>query len=214
MSTSAPRILICDDHELIREGLKRVLTNGGLVGNVGEAANPLEVLAAVRRERWDIVILDINLGGRGGMDVLMEIHSEFPRLPILMLSNYPEDQFALRSIREGASGYLSKNLASKDLIVAIRHVLSGRRFIGPKVAEQLVAAVQRSETRPLHSTLSNREDQVFRLISVGRTVGEIAAGLSLSVKTISTYRSIALRKLNLKNNSQLMRYALEHGLDS
>ena len=96
MSTSAPRILICDDHELIREGLKRVLTNGGLVGNVGEAANPLEVLAAVRRERWDIVILDINLGGRGGMDVLMEIHSEFPRLPILMLSNYPEVQFALR----------------------------------------------------------------------------------------------------------------------
>lgn len=207
------RILICDDHELIREGLKRILLDTGKAGHVGEASQAEEAIAAVRREPWDIVILDINLGGRSGMEVLREIKAEFPRLPVLILSIYPEEQFALRMIRAGANGYLNKNLATKVLVAAIRQVLAGGQYISPKVAEQLVTAVKQPAGQPLHATLSDREDQVLRLIAAGHTVGEIAAQLSLSVKTVSTYRSIVLRKLGMKNNAQLMRYAQEHELD-
>ena len=212
MSTPALKVLISDDHELIREGLKRILLEGGQASRVGEAGSAVEALALARREKWDVVILDINLGGRSGMEVLKEIKAEFPRLPVLMLSTYPEEQFALRAIRAGANGYLNKNLASRVLVEAIRHVLTGGQYISPKVAEQLVNAVKQPAGQPLHATLSDREDQVLRLIAVGRTVGEIAAELHLSVKTVSTYRAIVLRKLGLENNAQLMRYAQEHGL--
>lgn len=212
MSARSLKVLISDDHELIREGLKRILLDGGIAGGVGEAANTQEAMAAVRRERWDVVILDINLGGRSGLEVLQEIKAEFPRLPVLVLSIYPEEQFALRVIRAGASGYLNKNLATRILVEAIRQVLAGGHYISPKVAEQLVNTVRQPPGQPLHGTLSGREDQVLRLIAAGRTVGEIAVQLSLSVKTVSTYRTIVLRKLGLKNNAQLMRYAQEHGL--
>ena len=212
MTTAALKVLISDDHELIREGLKRILVDRGQASRVGEATNAAEAMAAVRNEKWDVVILDINLGGRSGMEVLKEIKAEFPRLPVLMLSTYPEEQFALRAIRAGASGYLNKNLASRVLVEAIRQVRAGGQYISPKVAEQLVMAVKQPAGQPLHATLSDREDQVLRLISAGRTVGEIAAQLNLSVKTVSTYRTIVLRKLGLENNAQLMRYAQEHGL--
>jgi DNA-binding NarL/FixJ family response regulator len=212
MNASALKILICDDHELIREGLKRILIDGGTASRVGEAASAPEAIAAVRKERWDVMILDINLGGRSGMEVLKEIKAEFARLPVLMLSTYPEEQFALRAIRAGASGYLNKNLASRILVEAIRQVRTGGRYISPKVAEQLVNAMKQPAGQPLHATLSDREEQVLRLIGIGRTVGEIAEQLNLSVKTISTYRAIILRKLGLENNAQLMRYAQEHGL--
>jgi len=211
MSLQNLRVLIGDDHELIREGLKRILLDGGIASRIGEAANAHETLAAVRRERWSIVILDINLGGRNGVEVLKEIKAEFPSQRVLMLSSYPEEQFALRVIRAGASGYLNKNLAAKILVAAIHEVMAGRRYISPKVAEQLFNAVQQPAGQPLHATLSDREDQVLRLIAVGRTVGEIAAQLHLSVKTVSTYRTIVLRKLGLKNTAQLMHYAQEHG---
>ena len=212
MSLTSVKVLISDDHELIREGLKRILLDGGRASHVGEASSANEAMAAVRREKWDIVVLDINLGGRSGMDVLKEIKAEFPRLPVLMLSTYPEEQFALRAIRAGASGYLNKNLASRVLVEAIRQVLGGGQYISPKVAEQLVNAVQQPAGQPRHATLSDREDQVLRLIGIGKTVGEIAGQLHLSVKTVSTYRAIILRKLGLENNAQLMRYAQEHGL--
>lgn len=212
MSTPALKVLICDDHELIREGLRRVLTEGTMLGSVGEASNAGEAMEAVRRERWDVVILDINLGGRNGMEVLDEILAEYPRLPILMLSSYPEEQFALRAIRAGASGYLNKNLAARVLIDAIRQVLSGGRYIGPRVADQLFNMAQKPNGAPLHAKLSNREDQVLRLIGVGRTVGEIASQLALSVKTVSTYRAFILRKLGLENSAQIMLYARDHGL--
>ena len=205
-------VLICDDHELIREGLKRILLDTGKASRVGEAAHAAEAIAAVRREPWDIVILDINLGGRGGMEVLKEIKADFPRLPVLMLSMYPEEQFALRVIRAGANGYLNKNLATKVLIEAIRRVLTDGQYVSAKVAEQLMNAVKQPAGQPLHAALSDREDQVLRLIGEGRTVGEIARQLDLSVKTVSTYRAIVLRKLGLENNAQLMRYVQEHGL--
>ena len=212
MSARSLKVLISDDHELIREGLKHILLDGGIASGVGEAANAQEAMAAVRREKWDVVILDINLGGRSGMEVLKEIKAEFPRLPVLMLSTYPEEQFALRVLRAGASGYLNKNLAKRILVEAIRQVLAGGQYISPKVAEQLVNAVQQPAGQPLHAMLSDREEQVLRLIGAGRTVGEIAVQLNLSVKTVSTYRTIVLRKLGMENNAQLMRYAHDHGL--
>ena len=204
--------MICDDHQLIREGFKRILIDGGIIGDVGEASNASEALFAVRSQLWDILILDINLGGRSGIEVLNEIRSQFPNIQVLILSAYPEDQFALRSMRAGARGYVNKNLATSTLVEAVRQVLAGGRYISAKVAEQFVDAVQDPNGRPLHSLLSDREDQVLRLIGAGNTVGKIAAQLSLSVKTISTYRTIVLRKLRLENNAQLMRYALEHDI--
>lgn len=207
------KVLICDDHELIREGLKRILLDTGKASSVGEATHAEEAIDAVRREPWDIVILDINLGGKSGIDVLKQIKAEFPRLPVLILSMYPEEQFALRVIRAGANGYLNKNLATRVLSEAIRQVLTSGQYISPKVAEQLVTAVKQPAGQPLHATLSDREDQVLRLIAAGRTVGEIAVQLNLSVKTVSTYRSIVLRKLGMENNAQLMRYAQEHQLN-
>ncbi len=212
MSLSGLRILIGDDHALIREGLKRILLDGGIARHIGEAGDATETMAAVRRESWSIVILDINLGGRNGVEVLKEIKAEFPAQRVLMLSSYPEEQFALRVIRAGASGYLNKNMAAQTLIEAIEQVIAGRRYVSPKVAEQLFEAVQKPADQPLHSTLSDREDQVLRLIAAGHTVGEIAGLLHLSVKTVSTYRAIVLRKLSLENNAQLMRYAQDHGL--
>jgi two-component system invasion response regulator UvrY len=212
MSPAQLSVLISDDHALIREGLKRLLLEGGAATRVGEAADAQETMAAVRQEKWDVVILDINLGGRSGMEVLKEIKAEFPRLPVLMLSTYPEEQFAVRVIRAGASGYLNKNLATQVLVAAIRQVLRGGQYISPKVAQQLVQAVQLPGGESLHATLSDREDQVLRLIAAGRAVGEIARDLDLSVKTVSGYRAIVLRKLGQQNNAQLMRYAQEHGL--
>jgi DNA-binding NarL/FixJ family response regulator len=213
MSLRTLKVLICDDHELIREGLKRILLDTGKAARVGEVSQAEAAIAVVRREPWDIVILDINLGRRSGMDVLKEIRAEFPRLPVLVLSVYPEEQFALRVIRAGANGYLNKNLATKVLIEAIRQVLAEGQYLSPKVAAQLLNAVKQPAGQPLHAMLSDREDQVLRLIAAGRTVGEIAAQLDLSVKTVSTYRSIVLRKLGMENNAQLMRYAQEHELD-
>ncbi|MDB6113591.1 MAG: Two component transcriptional regulator, LuxR family, partial [Lacunisphaera sp.] len=213
MSLRTLKVLICDDHELIREGLKRILLDTGNAHRVGEVSSAEEALAAVRRETWDIVILDINLGRRSGLEVLKEIKAEFPRLPVLVLSMYPEEQFALRVIRAGANGYLNKNLATRVLLKAIRQVMAEGQYISPKVAEQLVTAVRQPAGQPLHAALSDREDQVLRLIAAGRTVGEIALQLNLSVKTVSTYRSIVLRKLGMENNAQLMRYAQEHELN-
>lgn len=213
MSAADLKILIADDHELIREGLKRILLEGKTARQVGEALDAAEAIAAVRREKWDMVILDINLGGRSGLEVLKDIKAEFPRLPVLMLSMYPEEQFALRVIRAGAAGYLNKSLASRVLLEAVRQVQAGGRYVSPKVAEQLINAVQQPTGQALHATLSDREDQVLRLIGTGRTVGEIAAQLNLSVKTVSTYRTHILQKLGLENNAQIMRYAQEHQME-
>ncbi len=212
MSSSQIRVLLCDDHELVREGLKRILLETGTVKSIGDASNAAEALEAVRKAKWDIVILDINLGARTGLEVLKEIKAEYPQLPVLVLSIYPEEQFALRVIREGASGYLNKNLAGRTLVEAIKKVTSGGKFVSEKVAEQLMHAVAHPTGQPRYAALSTREDQVMRRIAAGETVGEIAKTLNLSVRTVSTYRTLVLKKLGLKNNAQIMRYAHEHRL--
>lgn len=214
MTTAGKKILLADDHELIREGLKRILLEGKIATTVGQASSAPEVTDLVRKEKWDLVILDLNLPGRSGLEVLKEIKGEFPRLPVLVLSMYPEEQFAVRVIRAGADGYLNKNSASQELLRAVRRVLGGERYISAEVAEQLFNAAARPADAAVvaHEALSDREDQVLRLIAAGRTVGEIARQLSLSVKTVSTYRTNVLRKLSLANNAQLMRYALDHRL--
>jgi DNA-binding NarL/FixJ family response regulator len=214
MSARDLNVLIADDHELIREGLKRIILDGGMARHVAETGGAQDAIEAVRREKWDLVILDINLGGHSGLEVLKQIKAERPELPVLILSMYPEEQFALRVLRAGANGYLNKNQATRVLVEAIRQVVGGGPYISSKVAEQLVQATQRPEGWPKHARLSDREDQVLRLIAAGRTAGEIATHLDLSVKTVSTYRSMVLRKLGMRNNAELMRYAQDHALDA
>jgi DNA-binding NarL/FixJ family response regulator len=214
MSARNLNVLIADDHELIREGLKRIMEAGGMIRRVAETGSAQEAIEAVRREKWDLVILDINLGGQSGLEVLKLIKAERPELPVIMLSMYPEEQFALRVLRAGANGYLNKNQATRVLIEAIHQVAGGGPYISPKVAEQLVQATLQPNGSPPHARLSDREDQVLRLIAAGRTAGEIAEHLDLSVKTVSTYRSIVLRKLGMRNNAELMRYAQDHALDT
>lgn len=212
MSSPPLDILICEDHELVREGLRSVLVQGGVAREVGEAATAAEALEQARRRRWHVVILDINLGNRSGVEVLKDLRAEFPAVPVLMLSSYPEEQFAVRALRAGASGYVNKAQAARVLVGAVTVVAAGGRYVSPKVAELLADLVGKPANSPPHTTLSDREDEVFRLIAAGSTVGEIAKRLHLSVKTVSTYRSIVLRKLGLANNAQIMRYAQDQGL--
>ena len=166
----------------------------------------------VRRREWDAVILDIGLPGRGGLDVLKDIKQEAPRLPVLILSMHPEEQYAVRAIRAGAAGYLTKEAAPEKLVDAVRKVVSGGRYISPELAERLATALTMDATRPLHASLSDREFAVLRLIASGQTVGDIADRLSLSVKTVSTYRARILEKMRLKNNAELMQYVLTNHL--
>lgn len=212
MATGNISVLIADDHELIREGLKRALLDQGQARHVGEARDAGQALELVRKRAWDVVLLDICLPGRSGLEVLKEIKREKPRLPVILLSMYPEEQFGVRGMRAGADGYLNKATGVGVLREAIQTVLRGGKYVTPTVAAKLVDAVQHPGNQPLHETLSDRENQVFQLIASGRTVGEIAAQLHLSVKTISTHRGNILRKLGVQNNAQIMRYAHEHGL--
>ena len=207
------RVLICDDHELVRDGLKYVLLSAAPGIEIGEAADGAAALAAVHREKWDLVILDINLGARSGLEILRDIKSAFPRLPVLILSIYPEHEFAVQVLKAGASGYLNKNLARRTLVEAVQRVLSGKSYISSAAAAQLVATVAHPSSLPPHASLSPREDQVMRRIAVGQTVGEIARELHLSVSSVSTYRTKVLEKLGVDNNAQIMRYAQRHGLN-
>lgn len=204
------RILIADDHELIREGIKRILADAHDIRYVGEARIAHEVIAALEQEHWDMVVLDINLPGRSGLDVLKEIKQRFPDIPVLILSMYPEDQYAVRMIKAGAVGYINKGSAATDLLQAIRKVAAGGKYINTSVAEKLAEAVDTGG--PPHTLLSDREFEIFRLLASGKTVGEIALLLSRSVKTISTHRSHILSKMNLNNNAEIMQYAFEHKL--
>lgn len=206
------RILIADDHELIREGLQRILVKAGQTGEFGEARTAAEVLSRVRDEKWDLVVLDLNLPGRGGLDVLKEIKAERPNLPVLVLSMYPEEHFGVRVMRAGADGYVTKSQPPEVIVEAMRCVVRGGKYISAGVAAKLAEALSARAPEAGHEALSDREDQVLRRIAAGEAVGEIAAALNLSVKTVSTYRANILRKLGLRNNAQLMRYAHDHGL--
>ncbi len=205
-------ILIADDHAVVRQGLKQILGEFPDMAVVGEAANGPEVLEKARAMDWDVMVLDIALPGRSGFDILLELRAEKPNQPILVLSMHAEDQYALRVLKAGASGYLTKESVPEELIQAIRKVVSGGKYISPTLAEKLAYEIGAPSDRPPHETLSNREFQVMRLIAAGRTVTQIAEALSLSVKTVSTYRARILQKMNLTTNADLIHYAIQHRL--
>lgn len=207
------KILIADDHAIVRQGLKQIVAEEPDLIVAGEAQTAQQALDRVRQDDWDIVILDISLPGRSGLEALKEIKQERPNLPILMLSMYPEEQFAVRALKAGAAGYVTKESASEELIAAIRKVLKGGKYVSTTLAEKLVVDLAAAERLP-HETLSDREYEVLRLIASGKTASEIAKQLSLSVKTVSTYRARLLDKMKLKNNAELMQYAITHQLIS
>jgi DNA-binding NarL/FixJ family response regulator len=206
------KLLIADDHAVVREGLKRILSETPDLVVAGEAGSGQEALDRVRAEAWDVVLLDISLPGLSGLDVLKQLQRERPGLPVLVLSIYPEDQYAVRVLKAGASGYLTKDSAPDQLIEAIRKISLGRKFISPYLAEKLAVDLTAGADRPLHELLSDREYQVLRLVASGKTVKEVATELSLSVKTVSTYRARVLKKIGVRSNAELIHYALQRGL--
>ncbi len=212
MEKTAIKILLADDHTIVREGLKQILAETPDMIVVDEAKNGQEVLDKIQQNDHDVVLLDISMPGRSGLDVLKQIKTEKPRMAVLVLSMYSEEQYALRALKAGASGYLTKESAPDRLIEAIRKVSDGRKYISPSVAEKLAFNLELGEERPPHESLSDREYQVMCMIASGKTVKEIAADLALSVKTISTYRTRILEKMGLKNNAALTHYAVQNRL--
>jgi two-component system invasion response regulator UvrY len=206
------RALIADDHAVVRQGLKQILGDTPEMVVAGEATNGQEVLDKIRAETWDVVVLDISLPDRSGLDILKQLRSERPKLPVLVLSMHSEDQYAMRVLKAGASGYLTKDSAPDELVKAIRKVVSGGRYVSSLLAEKLAFEIGTDSSRLPHETLSDREFQVLRLIAAGKSVTEIAAELYLSVKTVSTYRARLLRKMNLGTNAELMHYAMQNHL--
>jgi two-component system invasion response regulator UvrY len=204
------RVLIADDHPVVRRGLKRILEDETDIEVVGEAWNGQEALDLISKEKCDVVILDIEMPGRSGLDVLKDLKQYRPKLPVLVLSIHPEEQFAVRVLRAGAVGYLSKESAPEELVKAVRRVYGGGRYISASVAEKLASDLSLGSRRALHETLSNREFEVLRMIASGKTVSQIAKELSFSVKTISTYRGRILKKMGMKTNAELTRYAIEN----
>ena len=206
------KVLIADDHPIVRQGLRQILSETADMAVVGEAVNAQEALDQVRVGGWDVLVLDITLPDRSGFDILKELKHVQPHLPVLMLSIHAEEQFAVRVLKAGASGYLTKENAPAELVKAIRKVVSGGRYISPSLAETLAFGLDTTTDRPRHETLSDREFQVMQLMASGKTLTEIAEELSLSTKTVSTYRTRLLQKMNLETNAEIIRYAIENRL--
>ena len=206
------RILLVDDHAIVRAGLKRLLEDEFRGVTIDEASTAAEAEERIAENGPDVVLLDISLPGRSGLDLLPGIRATAPAARVIVLSSFADPQFAVRAIRDGASAYLTKERAPRELIEAIRTVSSGRRFIGAELAEQLAALLASEHGANPHEALSSREFEVFRLIASARSVSEIAAELGLSVKTVSTYRARILEKMGMSSNAELMQYALRHGL--
>jgi len=205
-------ILIADDHSIVREGLKQIVAQSSEMAVLGEATNGQQVLDLVHKTEYDLILLDIAMPGRGGIDTLKQLKIEKPKIPVLILSMYPEDQYALRAIKAGASGYLTKESAPEELIGAIKKVAMGGKYVSSDLAEKLVENLGQNTEKQDHTTLSDREYQVMVMIASGKTVTEIGDELSLSVKTISTNRTRALKKMGMKNNAEFTYYAIKHGL--
>ena len=206
------RAIIADDHTILREGLKQLLHASGDIEVVAEAGDGHGVLEAVRNNDCNVLILDMSMPGRSGMELIRQLKAEKPRLRILVLSMHGENQYAVRAIKSGASGYLTKDSASTQLVTAIRKVAGGGAFISGEVAEQLALGAMPGSEGPLHERLSDREYQVFRLLVAGAAVSDIAGQLNLSSKTVSTHKARLMEKLHLGNSAELIHYALRHGL--
>lgn len=206
------RLLIVDDHAVVREGLKQIFSDTSDLVVADEASSAEEAINKIIENNYDVILTDISMPGRGGLELLQEIKEINPELRVLILSMHPEQQYALRALKAGASGYLTKNTPPEELIKAIRKIAQGRRYITETVSEQMADDLSKDTSKPLHETLSDREYQTMRLIASGKTVSEIAKELSLSVKTVSTYRSRILVKMNMKNNAAITYYAIKQGL--
>lgn len=206
------KILIADDHEVVRHGLKQVLADefGGVV--FGEAGTAAEAVRLALKEPWDLVLLDINMPGRSGLDALLDFKKARLKMPVLVLSMFPEAEYAVRAIRAGAAGFVSKSVLRRELLVAVRKVLAGGRYVTPSLAEHLAASMADKDNRLPHETLSDREYSVMKLIATGRTIKQISHELSLSPKTVSTYHTRLFQKLHVTNDAALVRYVLRHGL--
>ena len=206
------RVLVADDHTIVREGLKQILAKSGDLVVAGEAANGNDVLRMVREQEWDVLVTDMSMPGRNGLELIKLVKAARPKLPVLVLSMYGEEQFAVRAIRAGASGYLNKESASDQLVAAIRKIASAGMYVSGAVAEALLRNVRDGERKVPHEQLSDRELQVLQLIAAGRSVTQIAETLNLSPKTVSTHKARILEKMHMTNQAELIRYAIEHAL--
>lgn len=206
------KILIADDHTILRDGLKQILSECSDMQVAGEADNGFDTLAKVRAEDWDVVLLDMAMPGKSGIDLLKQIKAEKPKLAVLVLSMQKENQYAVRTLKAGASGYLCKDSASADLVKAIRKVAGGSLFISAAVAENLALGLTSNQEAPAHTLLTDREYQIFRMIAEGKGVTAIGDSLNLSVKTVSTHKTRIMQKMNFSSTTDLIRYALKNGL--
>jgi two-component system invasion response regulator UvrY len=210
--SSKIRVLIADDHAIIRQGLKQILSDTEDLEVVAEADGGVKALQVLRNTQCDVVLMDVSMPDRNGIDTLKLVKKEFPRLPVLILSMHPEEQYAVRALRAGAAGYLSKQGAPEQLVTAIRQVAAGKKYVSAAVAEELANVIGEDVERPPHEKLSDREYQTLCMISSGKTLTQIAEQLNLSVKTVSVYRARLLEKMKLRNNAELTHYGLKHGL--
>ncbi len=206
------RLVIVDDHAIVRSGLRQIAQAESDITVVGEAADSGELLDVLRKQEADVVLMDISMPGKNGLEALKLVKERWPTTAVLMLSMYPEDQYAVRSVKAGASGYLHKNSPPETVIQAIRTVAKGKKFITPELAEQLATHIGQDADQPLHERLSDREYQTMSMIASGHTLSQIAEQMSLSPKTVSVYRARLLEKMRLKNNAELTHYALKHKL--
>ncbi|MGB8648767.1 MAG: response regulator transcription factor [Anaerolineae bacterium] len=206
------KILIADDHAVVRQGLRLILAEAFKKAVFGEAQNSQELLDLVRKGRWDALVMDLTMPGVNGLDLLKQIKYEHPEVPVLILSMHPEEQYAVRTLKAGAAGYLTKESASEELVNALHKILRGGKYINASVAEKLLLDLGKDSERPPHELLSDREYQVMFMIAMGKKVGQIAQELSLSVKTVSTYRVRVLEKMNMKTNAELTHYAIQNNL--
>ncbi|HXD94798.1 MAG TPA: response regulator transcription factor [Bacteroidia bacterium] len=206
------KILVADDHELVRGGLIRIIAEEFSSAQIHEASNGLDVEKIVRTGKWDLIIMDMSMPGKTGLDVLKQLRVESIKIPVLILSIHPENQYALRVLKSGGNGYISKECPRADFIHAIRTILAGKKYISAEIAEKLASRFDDDIGKEQHELISDRELEVLKLIAAGKTVSEIAVELSLSVATISTYRSRLLEKMNLKNNAELTHYAINNHL--
>jgi DNA-binding NarL/FixJ family response regulator len=210
--TQLVKILVIDDHEIVRRGVKQIIEESFLYVEVGEAETSQKAIAAVQQEPWDLAIVDISLPDQSGLALLSELHSIAPRLPLMVLSLHPEEQYAVRAFRAGAMAYLTKQTAPEELARAVKQVLTGRMYVGASLGEYMAGSLNKTPIGPDHHTLSEREREVLCMLAQGRSVKHIAKSLTLSIKTVSTYRARLLDKLQLATTAELIRYALDHHL--
>jgi DNA-binding NarL/FixJ family response regulator len=211
-TTKSIKVLIADDHAIVREGLKQILADTKDITVAGSAENGHDLIDLARKKDFDVLLLDISMPDKSGIDVLKQIKKEYPKVAVLMLSMHREDQYAIRSLKAGAAGYLNKQSAPAELVNAIRQVASGRKYISPTLAQELANSISEDREAPLHETLSDREYQTLTMIASGKTVSDIAEELALSVKTISMYRARLLQKMKLRHNAELTHYAIKNHL--